>query len=175
MIFIHFPFSGTLLNDPRGMEDWMLWSNQKILRSRGWFAGGRRVLQVKKTALEKDFQMQISLYSETVKFLIISFDFFLNFLNLFAFLNFGFKSISWAIYTLWYVHQPAQVILWESQQMITCEKTGVCFWRVVHNQIFTFRHLYKSLYIYIGSPQSQGFCIVDYFYKVNTNLLNWYF
>ena len=33
-----------------------------------------------------------------------------------AFLNFGFKSISWAIYTLWYVHQPAQVILWESQQ-----------------------------------------------------------
>lgn len=98
------------------MEDWMLWSNQKILRSRGWFAGGRRVLQVKETALEKDFQMHISLYSETAKFLIISFDFFLNFLNLFAFLNFGFKSISWAIYTRWYVHQPAQVILWESQQ-----------------------------------------------------------
>lgn len=99
----------------RGMEDWMLWSNQKILRSRAWFVGSRRVLQVKETALEKDFQMQISLYSKTAKFLIISFDFFHNFLNLFAFLNFGFKSISWAIYTLRYVHQLTQVILWESQ------------------------------------------------------------
>ena len=39
---------------------------------------------MKETALEKDFQMQISLYSETAKFLIIPFDFFLNFLNLFA-------------------------------------------------------------------------------------------
>lgn len=161
----------------RGMEDWMLWSNQKILRSRVWFAGGRRVLQVKETALDKDFQMQISLYSETAKCLIISFDFFLNFLNLFAFLNFGFKTISWAIYALWYVHQLTQVILWESQQnkQSLVKKTGVCFWKVVHNQIFTFRHLYKSLYIYIGSPQSQGFYIVDYFYKVNNNLLNWYF
>ena len=39
---------------------------------------------MKETALEKDFQMQISLCSETAKFLIIPFDFFLNFLNLFA-------------------------------------------------------------------------------------------
>lgn len=79
-----------------------------------WGLAGR-VLQVKERALEKDFQMCISLYSETAKSLIFS----LNFFKLpqsVCFLEFGFKTISPALCTLWCVRQVVQVILWEPQQ-----------------------------------------------------------